>query len=52
MLWTLQKIATLEISQNKVYSLKGVNIQQKIKRKMWVIVLISFLWEKVFPTPI
>ena len=22
-----------------------VNIQQKIKRKVWVIVLISFLWE-------
>ena len=27
------------------------NIQQKLKRKVWVIVLISFLWEKTPPYP-
>ena len=48
-LWILQEIVTLEISQNKFYSLEGVNIQERNKRKVRVIVLISFLWEKIYP---
>ena len=42
---------TGNLTKQGFYSLEGANIQQKIKRKVWVIVLISFLWEKIYPYP-
>ena len=47
----ISKITILEFSQNNVFSLEDVSRQQKINRKVWVIVLISFLFGKLYPYP-